>query len=134
MDEESIYEFDTCGWTLLPGVLTTKEITAASVFASSFAQRRTDSPRATPLTPDRRRLLLDDHPTLCAAKRALIGPVSTRAGPHEAYKLDSEPGLLQAPASPVLCGGRFDAEGREQRSRAYVVEAGIRRCRGTNVS
>jgi hypothetical protein len=123
MDEESIYEFDTCGWTLLPGVLTAEQVAAAA--AAVVAARHTNS------EADNR--VLDDHPTLCAAKLALIGPLSVRAGPHEAYKLDSPPSLLQPPASSVLCGGRFDAEGREQRSRTYVVEAGVRRCRGLRI-
>ena len=127
MDEESIYEFDTCGWTLLRGVLTAEEVAAAAAAVTGICARHTNSEEPT----DNR--VLDDHPTLCAAKLALIGPLSVRAGPYEAYKLDSPPSLLQPPTSTVLCGGRFDAEGREQRSRSYVVEAGIRRCRGLRI-
>jgi hypothetical protein len=121
MDEEAIYEFDTCGWVLLRNILSADEVRSAS---SAAASRGAGSDSSS---------LLDDHPTLQAAKLALIGPLSTRAGPGEAYKLDVPPSLLTPPASAALRGGRFDAEGREIRSRSYVVQAGHRRCHGLRI-
>ena len=60
MDEEAIYEFDTCGWVLLRNILSADEVRSASAAASRGAGSDSSS-------------LLDDHPMLQAAKLALIG-------------------------------------------------------------
>jgi hypothetical protein len=119
MDEEAIYNFDTSGWVLLRGVLSSSEVAAA--LSAGRTPGDVDSPA-----------LLAEHPALAAAAGALIGPQHGR-GTTSTYKLDVPPALLSRPSSAALSGGRFDAAGQEVRSRSYRVEAGHRRCHGLRV-